>query len=55
MAAQRAKLEEKLASWIDKIEKVQYADGYIDTHFTLRATGYEGGRATRNTSLEKVQ
>ena len=45
MAAQKAKLEEKIASWIDKIEKVQYADGYINTHFTLRATGYEGGRA----------
>ncbi len=45
MVAQKAKLEEKLASWIDKIEKVQYADGYINTHFTLRATGYEGGRA----------
>lgn len=43
--AQKAKLEKQLDSWIEKIEKVQYADGYINTHFTLRAQGYEGGRA----------
>ena len=43
MAAQREKLEEKLNSWIEKIEKVQYADGYIDTHFTLRSQTYNGG------------
>ena len=43
--AQKAKLEQQLESWITKIEKVQYADGYINTHFTLRAQIYEGGRA----------
>ncbi len=43
--AQKAKLEKQLESWITKIEKVQYADGYINTHFTLRSEGYEGGRA----------
>ena len=43
MVAQRKKLEEKLNSWIEKIEKVQYADGYIDTFFTLRSESYSGG------------
>ncbi|MEY8515806.1 beta-L-arabinofuranosidase domain-containing protein [Lachnospiraceae bacterium 29-84] len=43
MAEQRAKLQAKLDSWIEKIEKVQYADGYIDTHFTLRSATYSGG------------
>lgn len=41
--AQRKKLEDKLDSWISKIEQVQYADGYIDTHFTLRSATYDGG------------
>ncbi len=41
--AQRTKLAQKLDSWIEKIEKVQYADGYIDTFFTLRSTSYSGG------------
>lgn len=41
--AQRKKLQDKLNSWIEKIEKVQYADGYIDTFFTLRSTSYAGG------------
>ncbi len=45
MAEQRKKLEDKLNSWIEKIEKVQYADGYIDTHFTLRSESYSGGEA----------
>ena len=43
MVAQREKLEEKLAYWISLIEQVQYADGYINTHFTLRSTGHAGG------------
>ena len=43
MVAQREKLKEKLNSWIEKIEKVQYADGYIDTFFTLRSESYSGG------------
>ena len=43
MADQKAHLEEKLAEWIDLIEQVQYADGYIDTFFTLRSTSYSGG------------
>ncbi len=46
ITAQRQKLEEKLNSWIEKIEKVQYADGYIDTFFTLRSTEYSGGEST---------
>lgn len=41
--AQREKLQNKLDSWIEKIEKVQYADGYIDTFFTLRSMTTEGG------------
>ncbi len=45
MADQRKKLEDKLNSWIEKIEQVQYADGYIDTHFTLRSATYSGGEA----------
>jgi DUF1680 family protein len=45
MADQKAKLEAKLAEWISLIEQVQYADGYIDTHFTLRSTSYSGGGA----------
>ena len=45
MAEQREKLQDKLNSWIEKIEKVQYADGYIDTFFTLRSTSYSGGGA----------
>lgn len=40
---QREKLQKKLDSWIEKIEKVQYADGYIDTFFTLRSEKHEGG------------
>ena len=43
MTAQRKVLEDKLNSWIEKIEKVQYADGYIDTYFTLRGSGDGGG------------
>ncbi len=43
MAAQRKKLADKVNSWIEKIEKVQYADGYIDTHFTLRSKTFDGG------------
>ncbi|WP_138001917.1 glycoside hydrolase family 127 protein, partial [Robinsoniella peoriensis] len=43
IAAQREKLEDKLADWISKIEQVQYADGYINTHFTLRSTTFAGG------------
>ncbi|MEE0420956.1 MAG: glycoside hydrolase family 127 protein [Lachnospiraceae bacterium] len=42
---QKKNLEDTLQRWIEKIEKVQYADGYINTHFTLRAAAYEGGRA----------
>lgn len=45
MTAQRRKLEDTLNRWIEKIEKVQYADGYIDTHFTLRSETYDGGEA----------
>ncbi len=37
LVAQREKLEKKLAYWISLIEQVQYADGYINTCFTLRA------------------
>lgn len=43
MTAQRKKLQDKLDSWIEKIEKVQYADGYIDTFFTLRSMTTAGG------------
>ena len=43
MVAQKAVLEEKLDYWISLIEQVQYADGYIDTHFTLRSTAHAGG------------
>lgn len=43
IAAQRADLEQTLESWIHKIEQVQYADGYINTHFTLRSTTFAGG------------
>lgn len=41
----KARLEKKLAEWVDLIQKVQYADGYINTHFTLRSASYSGGRA----------
>lgn len=37
LVAQKEKLEKKLAYWIYLIEQVQYADGYINTCFTLRA------------------
>ncbi len=43
MSAQRATLEKKLNEWIEKIGKVQYADGYIDTFFTLRSKTNPGG------------
>lgn len=43
MVAQKQRLEEKLQYWISLIEQVQYADGYIDTHFTLRSTAHAGG------------
>ena len=43
MVAQKEVLEKKLAEWISLIEQVQYADGYIDTHFTLRSTAHAGG------------
>lgn len=43
MAETRKFLEDKLDSWIQKIEKVQYADGYIDTFFTLRSQSSSGG------------
>ncbi len=43
ITAQRQKLQEKLNSWIEKIEQVQYADGYIDTFFTLRSESSAGG------------
>lgn len=46
MVAQREKLESTLARWIEKIEKVQYADGYINTHFTLRSSGHAGGSSS---------
>ncbi|MBE5870496.1 MAG: hypothetical protein E7294_04460 [Lachnospiraceae bacterium] len=39
----REELQAKLDSWIEKIEKVQYADGYIDTLFTLRSQTFSGG------------
>ncbi len=42
---QREYLEEKLATWISMIEQVQYADGYINTHFTLRSPTTIGGSA----------
>ncbi len=45
MAKQKKNLEDTLERWIQKIEKVQYADGYINTFFTLRSQKYEGGRA----------
>lgn len=41
--AQRKKLQDKVNTWIEKIEKVQYADGYIDTYFTLRGSADGGG------------
>lgn len=44
LVAQREKLQKQLDEWINMIEQVQYADGYINTHFTLRATSYSGGR-----------
>lgn len=43
MVEQRENLEATLARWISKIEQVQYADGYINTHFTLRSAGHSGG------------
>ncbi len=43
MVATRKFLEDKIESWIQKIEKVQYADGYIDTFFTLRSQSSSGG------------
>ncbi len=43
LAAQREKLERKLAFWIPLIEQVQYADGYINTCFTLRAEAPDAG------------
>ena len=43
MADTRKFLEDKINSWIEKIEKVQYADGYIDTFFTLRSQSSSGG------------
>lgn len=43
MAETRSYLEDKLESWIGKIEKVQYADGYLDTFFTLRSQSASGG------------
>ena len=43
MAETREYLENKLESWIGKIEKVQYADGYLDTFFTLRSQSASGG------------
>lgn len=43
MAEQKSVLEAKLQEWISLIEQVQYADGYIDTHFTLRSTAHAGG------------
>lgn len=45
MAETRKSLQDKLDSWIEKIEKVQYADGYIDTFFTLRSQSSSGGGA----------
>ena len=53
MVAQKAVLEEKLAYWISLIEQVQYADGYIDTHFTLRSTAPRRRKLTGNTSVER--
>lgn len=44
LAAQRVKLERKVAFWISLIERVQYADGYINTYFTLRSTTAGPGR-----------
>ncbi len=43
LVAQREKLEKKLAYWISLIEQVQYADGYINTCFTLRAENPAAG------------
>ncbi len=45
MAETRKFLEDTLERWIQKIEKVQYADGYIGTFFTLRSQSSSGGGA----------
>ncbi|PWG60540.1 beta-L-arabinofuranosidase domain-containing protein [Bifidobacterium catulorum] len=45
VVAEKAKLEAKVAEWVKLIQQVQYADGYINTHFTLRSSDYAGGRA----------
>lgn len=44
--------EEKVAYWISLIEQVQYADGYIDTHFTLRDT-IPGAAQQRFVSMDR--
>lgn len=45
MAETRKFLEDTLERWIQKIEQVQYADGYIGTFFTLRSQSSSGGGA----------
>jgi DUF1680 family protein len=39
MDDQKVKLEAVAKKWLQKVEQVQYSDGYIDTFFTLRAKG----------------
>jgi len=46
MVAQKAKLKAKIDQWIGYIEAVQYADGYINTCFTMRSNTSAGGAGT---------
>lgn len=46
MTGRKEELQATLDSWIEKITAVQYADGYIGTHFTLRANSTSGGGGT---------
>ncbi|HMR49796.1 MAG TPA: glycoside hydrolase family 127 protein [Arachnia sp.] len=45
LLAQKQNLEDTLDRWVGLIQDVQYADGYINTHFTLRSSTTSGGRA----------
>ncbi|WP_230399205.1 glycoside hydrolase family 127 protein [Novisyntrophococcus fermenticellae] len=43
MAAQKENLKEVAERWISYIEQIQYADGYLNTYFALRANTSSGG------------
>ncbi|GHU50403.1 hypothetical protein FACS1894127_5540 [Clostridia bacterium] len=48
MAARKVELQNKLDYWIDLIESIQYADGYVNAAFSNRTSVSSGGSGSGN-------